>query len=292
MNNKNSFNNGLINFLKQPSIWIVACGTFLSFVYELVNKAQNNFDFILVCLLISIVALWLTCLYYSWFWKPEFKEIDSPKIVLSSNEEDKFQEKKAQQHKMIRKLSQIGFIVVPILFVLCVFSLERFDMSYSRGKPSMSSETFEICRNSVRKVRMSYPETWRYKELNNPFTGDDVVLTPTTKEIEEMQLKLVITCINLQEIETFDEYTNKHIKLIIQGSNFNKAENLEKREDILANGRALRITYEIHKMDLKITEILTFRERQVYLLTYRAKSSQYAKHIKDIEAIFNSFSLL
>ena len=84
MSGNSGTSNNLGKFLNQ--IWggisfvigVVTC------LLGLVNVAKGDLGlFTLILLLVGISTLFLACVYYVWFWKPE-SEDESPKIQLPS----------------------------------------------------------------------------------------------------------------------------------------------------------------------------------------------------------------
>ncbi len=118
MSDNSGTSNNLGKFLNQ--IWggisfvigVVTC------LLGLIQVAKGDLGlFTLILLLVGISALFLACVYYVWFWKPE-SEDESPKILIpDSDKAIKVQQVKQKRRKRIRRLARLGLFVIPILMV-------------------------------------------------------------------------------------------------------------------------------------------------------------------------------
>ncbi|MGK7949257.1 MAG: tetratricopeptide repeat protein, partial [Xenococcaceae cyanobacterium] len=130
MSNSNDDNRNLGAFLKE--IWggtslIIAIVTSLLGFIQLARGDLGLFT--LTLLGVAIFALWLTCLYYARFWKPE-KDDPSPQSPKfwhrflprfqgkpSPEQPVQAQQVKERRRKKIRRLAKLGLFVIPLLIV-------------------------------------------------------------------------------------------------------------------------------------------------------------------------------
>ena len=118
MSNNNGASNNLRAFLGQ--IWggISFAIAVVTSLLGWIQVARGDLGlFTLILLLVSVSALFLACVYYVWFWKPE-SEDGSPKILIpDSNKAIKIQRVKQQRRKKVRLLARLGLFIIPILTV-------------------------------------------------------------------------------------------------------------------------------------------------------------------------------
>ena len=133
MSNNNDATSNLRAFLKQ--IWggIGFVMGVVTSLLGLIKLARGDLGlFTLTLLVVGILALWLTCIYYVWFWKPEKDDSSSQspqflrrflrrfQVTPSPEEQVQAQQIKEQRRKTVRLLARLGLFVIPILTVVGV----------------------------------------------------------------------------------------------------------------------------------------------------------------------------
>jgi tetratricopeptide (TPR) repeat protein len=136
MNHEKTTDN-LTAFLTKFKAPILGSISLVSGIYGFSKLFIEQDTGLLTCITLTVGALCflLTCLYFALYWKPESQDTDSLIILpLNSDELIKSQKKKEKERrvrKVIRCLSFIGLIVIPILII---FGFNRWQ--YVQNLPS------------------------------------------------------------------------------------------------------------------------------------------------------------
>lgn len=96
----------LILVLAMAAVWIIGW-------VRLVQEA----DLIAQCLLFpGAILLSLICVYWGWYWQPEFRDQNFPQLN-SSTKSEYAQYRKAQSRKQKRQLARLSAIIIPIITI-------------------------------------------------------------------------------------------------------------------------------------------------------------------------------
>ena len=112
--------NKLPTFLNQVTAPIIGILSFITVLYGFIQVWQGNTGLIAgITLFVGIAFLWLTCLYFARFWKPE-SEDRSPAGLVDSDESIQSQRAKENQRKIVRFGAKISAFIIPLLTLFAV----------------------------------------------------------------------------------------------------------------------------------------------------------------------------
>ncbi len=129
MGDTDNNSNGLVAFFQRVWAGIVGLFGVVSAILGYIKLADGDFGlFTLVLLGVGVAGLFLSCLYYAFFWKPELgdgksgddKSTESIIITSGSNrpkvpQREKEQKQKEKHRKRVRWLARLGLLLVPVL---------------------------------------------------------------------------------------------------------------------------------------------------------------------------------
>ncbi len=184
MSNNNGASNNLIAFLSQ--IWggisfvigVVTC------LLGWIQVAQGDLGlFTLILLGVGISALFLACVYYVWFWKPESEDRSRAILIPDSRERVSAQQKKERRRKKarLRLLARLGLFIIPILTVVGIagwqyyMSLPTQDfiilVANFEASESQDELVTPVIFQSLEREMTDYGDDVKVEKLGKPLTS-------------------------------------------------------------------------------------------------------------------------
>jgi tetratricopeptide (TPR) repeat protein len=169
-------------FLKMPLVLIGGFISLVSTIYGFLKLfvEQDIRLLIYIILAVLIFIVFLICLYYAFFGKPEFQDTGSSIISLPTNVLIKSQKKREKKQRIVRYFSFIGLILIP---TLTIFGFKSWQ--YVQNLPSKDINILvadfdgpdsqkgyrvaAIIRDNLRKATTQYANI-KVKALEKPIT--------------------------------------------------------------------------------------------------------------------------
>ena len=212
----------------------------------------------------------------------------SPSVILSKkdNTDSSFKAEKLVKSKQKKNKA------LPLLLGSFVFTiLSLIALTFFFRQNNNQSENFVEYRNYNYNIAIKYPQEWTLKELEDPITGEILVLTsPLTNESDSFQEKIYLSIDSLPT--TQEKYKNTILKKI---ENTSGVKNISHQKESLklANQTTQSITYQRKQgaINLQQKEIFAIRDGNIYLITYIAEQNQYQDFLKTVNNIVKSFTV-
>ena len=143
--------------------------------------------------------------------------------------------------------------------------------------------------NKNHNVRLNYPAKWIVKELEDPITGEVMVLTaPPEEKNDTFQEQIFLSVIPIKG--TPEKYEESLIDKLINVPNIT---NIYYKQDsgVLADQKSHSVTYERNddNLSLQQKEIFTIDEQTAYLITFVSEKDQHKAYLPTVNAIIESF---
>jgi len=145
--------------------------------------------------------------------------------------------------------------------------------------------------NQNYNIRLDYPTEWTVKELEDPITGEVMVLTsPLEGENDTFQEQIFLTVMPITG--TPENYEENLIDKLINVPNITNIY-YKQESGILANQKSHSVTYERNdgNFDLQQKEIFTIDQQTVYLITFISEQKQHETYLPTVNAIIKSFAI-
>ncbi|MBD2773840.1 PsbP-related protein [Iningainema tapete] len=191
---------------------------------------------------------------------------------------------------------KIGVSLLSIILIIAVFVLvgtfikigDRLNLKYFFNNPSVSSINFLTYRDSSHNLAIKYPEDWVYQKINDPFTHEVVAFIPSSEAhtMQEAKAELIITHEKLSQTLTLSNYVNKFINQLKKDRKFSELRFLQKGDTTFGNRPAYGIIYtaQIGARNWKFMEVVTLKNAQAYLITYKGDISEYSRYYSTNQA--------
>lgn len=134
----NSSSNDPFQLVKQISGWLVAITGFVATIAGFIQTVQGNLSlYTTLLLIVGVGLLWLVCLYYARFWKPQVEDQGAapPSLLLleqnwqqdeqSAKQREQEQAKREKRRKRVKRSATIGLMIIPILAVAGFFGWQQ-----------------------------------------------------------------------------------------------------------------------------------------------------------------------
>ena len=162
------------------------------------------------------------------------------------------------------------------------------------GMQKNAYENFIDYSNSNYQFSFKYPQNWLRRDLDDPITGEVVVLTsPLENNTDPFTEKVSIAVEFLpQESTNLEEYSQTVIERVQQ----DKANNLEvyqERKTRINQAPARMIVYSRQEegLNLRQMEVFTIKNDRVYIAIYTAERVKYSKFLETAEKIIDSWNI-
>ena len=111
--------NSFGKFVGQLQALVLGLFGFVSAVVGFVILVQGNTGLVTIVLLaLGVSLIWLACLYFARFWKPEQLDVKTGLILPPPTEkQDRPQRKKEKQRQVIRRAALVGLVIVPLMAI-------------------------------------------------------------------------------------------------------------------------------------------------------------------------------
>jgi hypothetical protein len=195
------------------------------------------------------------------------------------------------------------FLVSIALFV--ALSTLGFTLPQARERLSIELFTNELFRpfgnlatykDSTYNFVLEYPKNWIYEKLDDPITHEVISFIPTSEAeaIRTPQVEVIVTSENLSEAVTLSNYIDQFINQLRNTKNFQAFQLLKQGDTTFAKRPAYGFIYTVTfgGKNWRIMEIVTIKNLQVYLVTYKAEISQYDKYQVIAHRMIHSFELI
>jgi eukaryotic-like serine/threonine-protein kinase len=152
-----------------------------------------------------------------------------------------------------------------------------------------------LYKDSAHNFVVKYPQNWIYQKEDDPITHEIVSFMPPSK-IEPMQnpqVEVIIRKEDFPEEITLSDYMEQLINQHKNARNFQSFK-IIKQGDITFDqrpGKSLIYTAIHGGKSWKILEVATIKDTQVYLITYKAETSQYDKYTAIVLEMVRSFEI-
>ena len=214
----------------------------------------------------------------------------SPSAVLSEDAptEPTFKPEQLVEGKQSKKKNKI----LPLLLGSFIFIISSLiTLNFFLRKNNNQYENFVEYRNHNYNIAIKYPQEWTAKELEDPITGEIVVLTsPLTNESDSFQEKIYLS---IDSIPTTQEKYQRTIIEKIENTSGVKNISYQKEALKLADRTAQSVTYQrkYGEINLQQKEIFVVRDENIYLITYIAEQNQYQDFLTTVNKIIKSFTV-
>ena len=156
-------------------------------------------------------------------------------------------------------------------------------------KPKIELEQKYLNKNY--NINLNYPTDWTVKELEDPITGEVMVLTsPLEGENDNFQEQIFVTVMPITG--TPENYEENLIDKLINVPNITNIY-YKQESGKLANQKSHSVTYERNNgnFDLQQKEIFTIDNQTVYLITFISEQEQHETYLPTVNAIIKSFAI-
>lgn len=191
---------------------------------------------------------------------------------------------KNKQRKVFKSLVWL-FLTLPFLAALIIVFI---------GIQKNAYDSYIAYTNSNYQFSLKYPQDWLRRDLDDPITGEVVVLTsPLENNTDPFAEKVSIAVEFLPQKSTnLEEYSQTVIERVRQ----NKANNLEvyqERKTRINQAPARMIVYSRQEEGLLIRqmEVFTIKNDRVYIAIYTAERVKYSKFLETAEKIIDSWDI-
>jgi eukaryotic-like serine/threonine-protein kinase len=206
--------------------------------------------------------------------KKRYKNADQVLNVLESKS-------KININFNLKNLINRIIILIGLLSILLIVNLIN--------KPKLKLINYPIPDHNL---SISYPETWSIQDNPNVFNQDFIkFIAPLTNNNDTFQETITLSLENLENNPlSLDEYTNQ----IFTEIKNNIDPNIQAPVNItFANKQGKKIIFETieNNLKLKIMQVWTMDNYQVYILTFIAQPREFNKISSTIEQMIQSFQL-
>ena len=214
-----------------------------------------------------------------------------PFLVNPPNEESVSQTPTVKSKQKKSKVFLWILLIIPFIAAIVTFAI---GINRNRYRDFIEYTNANQDINNPYKIRIKYPKSWSIKPLEDPITGEIVVLSsPKESESDIFQEKIFITVENLPRgIETIEQYAGVLSGRIINNSKYKII--VYPYEEKKLDGRiAQNIVYsrQINGVDIRQLEVFTIDERQVFTVTYMAERAKYSKFLNTVNKIIQSLEI-
>ncbi|MBD2068662.1 tetratricopeptide repeat protein [Leptolyngbya sp. FACHB-671] len=192
MSNYNGSGKGLSQLLQQTTGAIIGTIGLVTSVVGFFQLVQGNAGLVtMLSLILGVLLLLLTCLYYACFWKPEEQD-KSPSIITPYDDRlIQVQRAKEQRRKTIRRSARIGILAILFLMTAGVVSWQRIQNLPARtvvtvvtefdGPDLQDHRVTEVIYQELREATGSYADT-KIKRLPETIKDSDTARSKGEKE--------------------------------------------------------------------------------------------------------------
>lgn len=189
-----------------------------------------------------------------------------------------------KQGKAFKRLVWL-FLALPFIAALVIIFI---------GTQRNAYENFIAYDNNNYQFSLKYPQDWLRKDLDDPITGEVVVITsPLENNTDPFAEKISIAVEFLPQKSTnLEEYSQTVIERVQQ----DKANNLEvyqQRKTRINQAPARLIVYSRQEKGLRLRqmEVFTIKNNRVYIAIYTAERVKYSKFLETAEKIIDSWDI-
>lgn len=159
--------------------------------------------------------------------------------------------------------------------------------------PQTAPEKLLTYENSQHGFKIKYPDQWQAQEgLENTVIADVVKLQPPKKDNVDINSGDVIVTVEdfkakAMSMEEYTEASQKQIKAI------SDVEILEDGSTMLANTKAHKIVFmaKEEENNVKTMQVWTVKNNRAYIITYKAKQTEFPDNLSGAEKIISSLEI-
>jgi eukaryotic-like serine/threonine-protein kinase len=153
--------------------------------------------------------------------------------------------------------------------------------------------TWQSYLDRMANIQIKYPDTWRLVDIQNIFTGENVLFTSPVQMGSKYQENVSIRVENLTNPQTsLDDYTQSAIAEI--SKYYKNVKIIESSATILAKKPGSLIVYtgkDKNSLLVKNLEVWTIDRGKAYILAYKAAPDRYHKSLETAMTMINSFKV-
>lgn len=148
--------------------------------------------------------------------------------------------------------------------------------------------------NSDYQFSLKYPQTWSERQIDDPITGEVVVLTSPPETDTDLFAERVYIAVEYLSSEpiSLEEYSQTVLERINQTEN-NDVESYQDFKTNINNTPARTVIYSRQQgtLQLRQMESFTIKNNQVYIAIYTAERAKFSKFYPTVEKIIDSWEI-
>lgn len=167
----------------------------------------------------------------------------------------------------------------------------KFELFHKNKLVNPKIELEQQYLNENHNVKLDYPAGWKIKELEDPITGEVMVLTaPLEGEQDTFQEQIYLSIIPIPG--TPENYEESLIDKLIDVPNITNIY-YKQESGILANQKSHSVSYERSNglLNLQQKEIFTIDQQTAYLITFISEKDQHETYLPIVNSILKSFAI-